>query len=231
VDAAARFAAEAALLDVLAEERAGLVFFAEGGVEVFEDFQADVEADEVDHLEGAHRVIEAELDGFVDVGSGGDACFEHGEASLPMSALMRVVMKPGASLTMTVSLPMRVATAMQAATVSSEVCGVRIISTSFILGTGLKKCMADAAFAMEDDIAEIADGERGRIAGEDGVGLGEFVENGEEFEFHFEFFGDGFYDEFGVADSFVDDLGGGDAGEGGVASGGFDFASADAFVE
>jgi len=195
VDAVAGFAAEAALLDVLAEERAGLVFFAEGGVEVFEDFQADVEADEVDHFEGAHRVIEAELDGFVDVGGGGDTLLRAWRRlRCQMSALMRVVMKPGLPLTMTVSLPMRAATAMQAATVSSEVCGVRIISTSFILGTGLKKCHADAAGH---------DGERCRVKSlmeREDVLLAKMrwvwriVEDGEEFEFHFEFFGDGFND-------------------------------------
>jgi len=56
-------------------------------VEVFEDFQADVEPTRSTISKGP-SVIEAELDGFVDVAAG-DACFEHGEASLPMSALMR----------------------------------------------------------------------------------------------------------------------------------------------
>src|SRR5579859_1861513 len=84
---------------------------------------------------------------------------------------------------------------------------------------------------MDDDVAEVADGERRGGAGEDGVRLGEFVKNSEEFEFHFEFFGDGFDDELGVADGFVDDLGGGEAGEGSVTGGGVYFAAADAFFE
>src|SRR2546425_625037 len=46
-------------------------------------------------------------------------------------------MKPGASLNTTTSLPMRRATSRQAATVSSEVCGVRASSMTFIFGTGL----------------------------------------------------------------------------------------------
>jgi len=52
---------------------------------------------------------------------------------------------------------------------------------------------ADAAFAMEDDIAEIADGERDVLLAKMALAW-RFVENGEEFEFHFEFFGNGFDD-------------------------------------
>src|SRR5205809_4785141 len=62
-------------------------------------------------------------------------------ASLPISAFTRVVINPGASLTITTSLPMRRATSRQVATLSSEVCGVFTISMSFIFGTGLKKCI------------------------------------------------------------------------------------------
>ncbi len=58
-----------------------------------------------------------------------------------MMALMRLVMNPGDSRTSTISLPMRWPTSRQAAMVSSDVSMVRTISSSFILGTGLKKCM------------------------------------------------------------------------------------------
>ena len=56
-------------------------------------------------------------------------------------ALMRLVMKPGDSLMVTVSLPMLAATSRVAARVASLVSRPRTISTSFILCTGLKKCM------------------------------------------------------------------------------------------
>src|SRR2546422_6300019 len=62
-------------------------------------------------------------------------------ASLPINAFTRVVMKPGASLTITTSFPIRRATSREVATVSLEVCGVLTNSMSFIFGTGLKKCI------------------------------------------------------------------------------------------
>lgn len=63
------------------------------------------------------------------------------KASLPMSALMRLVAKPGASFTRTVSLPIRTETSSIARTVSSLVSSPRMISTSLMISTGMKKCM------------------------------------------------------------------------------------------
>ncbi len=56
-------------------------------------------------------------------------------------ALMRLVMKPGDSLMSTVSLPIAAARAVITCTVSSVVSSAWTISTSFILCTGLKKCI------------------------------------------------------------------------------------------
>src|SRR5437868_2275743 len=56
-------------------------------------------------------------------------------------ALMRLVMNPGDSLIRTTSLPMRRPTAETAAMVSSSVSTARSTSMSFILCTGLKKCI------------------------------------------------------------------------------------------
>ena len=54
---------------------------------------------------------------------------------------MRLVMKPGDSRMSTVSLPISRATSSITAKVSGVVSRARTISTSFILWTGLKKCM------------------------------------------------------------------------------------------
>jgi len=70
---AAGFAAEAAGFHILRQEGAGAEFFAERFVEVFEDVEAGVEADQVDEFERAHGVVQAEFEGFVDVFGCGDA--------------------------------------------------------------------------------------------------------------------------------------------------------------
>jgi hypothetical protein len=58
-DAAAGFSAEPSRFDVLDQERRGAVFFSEGFLEVFEDAEAGVEADEIDQFERAHWVIQS----------------------------------------------------------------------------------------------------------------------------------------------------------------------------
>ena len=58
-----------------------------------------------------------------------------------MLALTRVVMNPGDSRTSTVSFPIRRETSSIASSVAGALSSARTISTSFILWTGLKKCM------------------------------------------------------------------------------------------
>ena len=62
-------------------------------------------------------------------------------ASLIMGIKMRLTTKPGAFLTVMGVLPKRSAMALTASCVASLVCRPRMISTSAIMGTGLKKCM------------------------------------------------------------------------------------------
>ena len=63
------------------------------------------------------------------------------KASLIMGTKMRLTTKPGAFFTVMGLLPKRVDRSCTAACVASEVCKPRMISTSAIMGTGLKKCM------------------------------------------------------------------------------------------
>src|SRR5205807_7318271 len=57
----------------------------------------------------------------------------------------------------------------------------------------------DATISRNGDVREIRDRKRRGIAYENGAGLGELVEDGEEFELHLQLFWDGFNDEIGVA--------------------------------
>ncbi len=144
---------------------------------------------------------------------------------------MRLVMKPGDSRITTTSLPMRRPTAAQACTVASEVSRARTISSSFIFGTGLKKCMPMQSAARKVMAASSVIGERRSVAGENCAGAGEFVEDGENFQFHFHFFGDGFDEQVGFAADVFDGARGGEIRQ----RGGFlfwrHFAAGDAFVE
>src|ERR1700680_2736683 len=79
VDAAAGFAPEPPGLHVLREQRAGAVLFTQRLVKIFEDAEAHVETDQVHGFEWAHGVVQAELQGLVNVGRAGDAGFQHME--------------------------------------------------------------------------------------------------------------------------------------------------------
>ncbi len=63
------------------------------------------------------------------------------KASLIMGTRMRLTTKPGAFFTVIGDLPRRSESCFTASCVASEVCRPRMISTSAIIGTGLKKCM------------------------------------------------------------------------------------------
>src|SRR5699024_3412275 len=74
VEALAGLAAQVAAADHLADQRAGAVFAVAGlFVEHVHDGQADVQADEVAQLQGAHGVVGAQFHGGVDAGDVRDA--------------------------------------------------------------------------------------------------------------------------------------------------------------
>src|SRR6266850_3995340 len=77
VDTAARLAAKAPLLYVLAQQGIGTILFAECAVQIFKNIEPDVETHEIHQLKRTHRVIEAQLQRFVDVLRGRDSGFEH----------------------------------------------------------------------------------------------------------------------------------------------------------
>src|SRR5712664_499312 len=77
VDAAARFAAQAPLLHVLAQQGIGTILLAECAMQIFKNIEPHVETYKIYELEWAHRMIEAQLQRLVDVLRGCDACFEH----------------------------------------------------------------------------------------------------------------------------------------------------------
>src|SRR5262245_3231071 len=79
IDAAADFASQTTGPDVLHEQRTRTVLLAHAALQILEDAQARIEPDEIDELERAHRMIETELQRFVDVACGGDAFEQHVE--------------------------------------------------------------------------------------------------------------------------------------------------------
>ncbi len=87
-------------------------------------------------------------------------------------ALMRLVVKPGDSLTSTVSFPIAVATAVMTCTVSSLVSSAFTTSTSFILCTGLKKCMPPIRLRAIEHGGHLGDAEAGGVRGDDGISGG-----------------------------------------------------------
>src|ERR1035438_3273961 len=74
---APRFAAQASGLDVLHQQRRGPKLFAQSFVQVFENVQASVESNQIDHLEWAHGMIQSKLEGSVDVLCGSNALLQH----------------------------------------------------------------------------------------------------------------------------------------------------------
>src|SRR3954469_2817510 len=79
IDSASDFSAETAGLDVLRQQRTRAVLLPHAAVQVFEDAEPRVEADEIDKLEGAHRMIQPELQRLVDVARRGHAFHQHEE--------------------------------------------------------------------------------------------------------------------------------------------------------
>src|SRR6266404_4782431 len=79
VDTAARFAAETPLLHVLAQQGIGTILLSERAMQILKNIEPHVEAYKIYELERTHRMIEAQLQRFVDVLRGCDAGFEHVE--------------------------------------------------------------------------------------------------------------------------------------------------------
>src|SRR4030095_869245 len=76
VYAFAHFASEPSFADVLGEQRARPILLAERAVQILEDAETRVEADQIDELERTHRVVQSELERLVDVTWRGDAFHE-----------------------------------------------------------------------------------------------------------------------------------------------------------
>src|SRR5262245_59905763 len=64
----ARLAAEASGFDVLDQDRTGAKLFAQGFMQIFEDVEARIEADQVHELEWSHGVVQPQLQGLVNIG-------------------------------------------------------------------------------------------------------------------------------------------------------------------
>ena len=79
VDSPSHFLSEPARLDVFDEQWTGAVFLAERFIKEIENTQARIEANEIDHLEWTHRMIQSELECFVDISGAGHTFLQHEE--------------------------------------------------------------------------------------------------------------------------------------------------------
>src|SRR5262245_39526551 len=79
IDAPSHFLSEPARLDVFDEQRAWPVLLAKRFMEEIENTQARIEADEIDHLEWTHRMIQSKLECLIDISGAGDTLLQHEE--------------------------------------------------------------------------------------------------------------------------------------------------------
>ena len=138
--------------------------------QVLGDAQAHVEADEVGELERPHRVAVAELHRLVDVLGARDALLDHAdrlepedEAQAARREARRVLHDDHGLAHALADAPRRVDDRV------GVVASVRTISSSFIMWTGLKKCMPTTRSGARLACRDLRDGQRGRVRREDRV--------------------------------------------------------------
>src|SRR6516225_3722832 len=231
VDAAPSLPSEPAFLHILTQKWAGTVFLAESAVEVLKNLEAHVESYKVNHLKRAHGMVQPEFNGFVDVGGGSDSGFEHGERLVAYESVY-----PGSDESRRLLHNHRF--------LVHALCDAHTGSHGLVRGLrrphnldkthlrdGIKEMHADAALRKSDDVGKVGDGKRGSIAGKNGVGPGEFIEDREQLKLHFKFFRNGLDNQLGITNGLVDDAGGGNAREGRVPRRRTDFAAFHTFFE
>src|ERR1700674_4169090 len=173
-------------------------------MEILEDLEANIEADEIDQLKGAHGMIETELQGFVDVFRGGDSGFKHVESFV---ADERVDARGDETGSLIDQDDFLAHAPSDFSAGSNGFFGSMRRPDEFDelhFRDGIKEVHANAAVARHSDVRELGDGQGGSVACEYSAGLGELVEDGEEFELHFQLFRDGLDDEIGIADVIFD---------------------------
>src|SRR5882724_2761577 len=199
VDTAARFAAETPLLHVLAQQGIGTILLSERAMQILKNIEPHVEAYKIYELERTHRMIEAQLQRFVDVLRGCDAGFEHVEGFV---ANQRVDARGDKSGSLVDDHNF-----LAHATSDFAASGNRLVGSmrrpdklnQLHFWHRIEKVHTDAAIARNRDIRKIRDRKRGSVTCKDGAGFGKFVKNGEELKFHFQFFRNRFDDEIGIA--------------------------------
>src|SRR5271155_1680410 len=104
----------------------------------------------------------------------------------------RLTMKPVRSVVRTGVLPKRAARATAASSTFGSVAMVRIISTNFITGTGLKKCMP------RKRSGHFGDGKRRSVAGENRVRWADVIERGPQLALGGQLLDNRFDDQIGI---------------------------------
>ena len=104
-------------------------------------------------------------------------------------------MKPALSPMTTGILPSRSARALTSSTTASSVTTVRMTSTNFSTGAGLKKCMPDHPARVVGGHRDLGHRQAGGVGGQDGVGLHDLVEPGEDLALEVQVLGHGLDDQ------------------------------------
>src|SRR6516225_11954052 len=151
-------------------------------MKILENLKTHVESHKVDHLKRAHGMVEPQLDGLVDVGSGSNSRFEHVESFIADESVYPGSDKSGRLVHNHGFLLHPVSDGETGS--HGFVRGLRRPDdfNKTHLRNGIEEMHADAALTVSDDVREIGDGKRGSIAGKDGLGLCELIEDGEQFE-------------------------------------------------
>ena len=110
-------------------------------VKSFHDGEAHIQSDQIAQRQRSHREVGSQLHSLIDIFRLCHADLpEMPTASLIIGMRIRFTTNPGASSTLTGLLPRDPASSIMVSVVFSEVDNPRMTSTSFIAGTGLKKC-------------------------------------------------------------------------------------------
>ena len=146
-------------MNILAQKRAGTISLTESAVEVLENLKTDVQSNKVDHFKGAHGMVQAELDGSIDVLRRSDAFLQHVERFVADEG----VDAGGDEARGFVDDYGFLAHAGGDGYAGRDGFIGRVRGTDDFdqlhFGDGIEEVHADATVALEDDVAEVADGE------------------------------------------------------------------------
>src|ERR1035441_9934187 len=226
-----RLAAEPSCFHVLRQQRARPEFFAEGFMQVFENVEPGIEADQIHEFERSHGMVEAEFERLVDISGAGDAFLQHVESFIANHGVDAAGNEAGCLFDddnfLAHALP-DFDGGGQSLVIGFE-CAHNF--EQFHLVHGIEKVHPNALLCAIGNAGDLGDAERRSIRSENGSRTADLVEHGEDFDLRFHFLGNGLDDEIGLARGLIDGTGILQPGKSGVGGDDIDFAEFDRLVE